>query len=334
MRCPRHLALVLGAVLVACSAPQATAPTPDPGASADPNRALPNPLPEVAARINGHPISSASVAVLAHQYLLTKAFSAKQKPLAMRKALERLVDRELLVQEALARNLKADERGLQRAYDAARVSYKQDQAWREYLAGEGLDEATFLAELRSQFTVNALTQQEAQKLPPPTEDELRAYYAGHPLQFGAGERLRVSQILFKTPEKTDPRPSLEPLRRAQEALARIRKGEDFAKVAREVSEDRESAAKGGEIAIFGKGEKPEEYEKAAFALEDGGVSDELTTNAGIFILKRHQATMAPPAPFEQVLEQVGRLAFQERVQHTMEALVASLKAKARIETYL
>ncbi len=331
MRSPRHLALVLGAVLAACSGPKATAPTPEPGASADPNRALPNPLPEVAARINGHPISSASVAVLAHQYLLTKAFSTEQKPLAMRKALERLVDRELLVQEALARNLKADERSLQKAYDAVRVPYKEDQAWRDYLAGEGLDEATFLAELRSQFTVNALTQQEAQKLPPPTDDELRAYYAGHPLQFGAGERLGVSQILFKTGEKTD---ALEPLRRAQEALARIRKGEDFAKVAREVSEDRESAAKGGEIAIFGKGEKPEEYEKAVFAIEDGGVSDVITTKAGLFILKRHQTTTAPPAPFEQVLEEVRRLAFQERVQRTMEALVASLKAKARIETFL
>lgn len=333
MRVLRHLALS-GVVLAACSGPRSVAPTPEPIAAADPNRPLPSPLPEVAARVNGHPVSSVNVAVLAHQYLLSKQFSTTQKPLAMRKALERLLDRELLVQEALARNLKADERGLQRAYDAVRVPYKEDQAWREYLAGQGLDEASFLAELRSQFTVNALTQQEAEKLAPPKEEELRAYYAGHPFQFGATERLRVSQIVFKLPEKSDPLRPLQPLQRARETLARLRKGEDFAKVAREVSEDRESAAKGGEIPIFSKGEKPEEYEKAALALEDGQVSDVITTKAGIFILKLHETTLSPPASFEQVRAEAGRLAFQERVQRAMEALAVSLRAKARIETFL
>ncbi len=328
------LTLLLGACLTACSGPKSAAPTAAPSVAADLNRPLPQPLPAVAARVNGHPISSVSVAVLAHQYLLTRQFSATQKPIAMRKALERLLERELLVQEALARNLKADEPSLQRAYDAVRVPYKEDRAWRDYLAGEGLDEPTFLAELRSQFTVNALTQQEAEKLAPSTEDELRAYYAGHPFQFGSAERLQVAQIVFKLPEKSDPLRPLPPLRRAQETLARIRKGEDFAKVAREASEDRVSAARGGEIPPFGKGEKPEEYEKAAFALADGQVSDVITTKEGLFILKREQVTASPPAPFEQVRSQVERQAFQERVQRALEALVTALRAKARIETFL
>jgi len=332
MRRRPALALLLGALLGACSGSKTVTPTP--GASADLNRPLPSPLPEVAARVNGHPITSASVAVLAHQFLRSKLLTGEQKPLAMRKALERLLVRELLVQEALDRNLKADERGLRQAYDAARVSHKDDQAWREFLAGQGLDEATFLVELRTQATVNALTQQEVRKLPPPSDEEVQAYYAAYPFQFGAGERLRVSQILFKLPADPDPQRLAGPLGRANAALARIRRGEDFAKVAREVSEDRESAAGGGEMPPFGKGEKPEEYEKAAFALEDGGVSELVPTREGLFILKLHETTIAPAAPFEQVQEQARRLVFQDRVQRVMEGLVASLKAKARIETFL
>lgn len=332
MRRRPALALLLGSLLGACSGPKTATPTP--GASADLSRPLPSPIPEIAARVNGHPITSTSVAVLAHQFLLSRLLTQEQKPLAMRKALERLLDRELLVQEALSRNLKADERALRQTYDAARVSYKDDQAWGEFLAGQGLDEATFLAELRTQATVNALTQQEGQKLPPPSDEEVLTYYAAHPFQFGGGERLRVSQILFKLSANSDPQRRLEPLQRANAALTRIRRGEDFAKVAREVSEDRESAASGGEMPPFGKGEKPEEYEKAAFALQDGGVSDLVPTREGLFILKLHETAIAPAAPFDQVQEQARRLLFQDRLQRAMEDLAASLKAKARIETFI
>ena len=332
MRRRPALALLLGVLLGACSGPKTATPTP--GASADLSRPLPSPLPEVAARVNGHPITSTSVAVLAHQFLLSKLVTEEQTPLAMRKALERLLDRELLVQEALGRNLKADERSLRQAYDGARVSYKDDQAWREFLAGQGLDEATFLAELRTQATVNALIQREVGKLPPLSDQEVQAYYAAHPLRFGGSQRLSVSQILFKHPPNPAPQGSLEPLGRATAALARIRRGEDFTKVAREVSEDRESAIRGGEVPPFGKGERPAEYEKAALALEAGGVSDPVPTREGIVILKLRQTNITAPAPFEQVQGLARRLAVQERMQRTREGLVASLKAKARIETFL
>jgi len=272
--------------------------------------------------------------VLARQLLVSKALTEQQKPMAMRKALAALLDRELLVQEALGRNLKADERALQQAYDAGRASHKDDRAWREFLAAQGLDEATFLMELRTQATVNVLLQQEVGKLPPPTDQEVQAYYSANPFRFGGQRRLTVSQILFKLPADPDPRLRLEPLRRAKAALTRIRRGEDFAKVARELSEDRESASSGGEIPPFGKGEKPEEYEKAASVLEVGAVSDPVLTTEGIFILKLRQANITAPAPFEQVQEIARRLAVQERRERAMEGLVASLKVKARIETFI
>lgn len=79
--------------------------------------------------------------------------------------------------------------------------------------------------------------------------------------------------------------------KAEEALAEINKGEKtFAEVAAEYSED-VTATNGGELGYFGKGEMVPEFEAAAFALENGGVSDIVVTQFGYHIIKVDEKVM-------------------------------------------
>jgi peptidyl-prolyl cis-trans isomerase SurA len=78
----------------------------------------------------------------------------------------------------------------------------------------------------------------------------------------------------------------EALQRALDLLFRIRKGEDFEALAREYSDDKLTAPKGGRLALIGRGQTVPEFEEAAFALEPGQVSDVVETKFGFHIIKR------------------------------------------------
>jgi len=329
-------AIVMLAILpLACSAkPPKDAAPPAASASAsptpDPDRRLPDPLPAVAARVNGQPIPLAGVHKLAKKGTSTHG----KVPLAYRQAVQELVDRELLFQEALDRRLSADDAAVQRAYDEARVDHPDDDEWARFLKDEFLDPQTFRTELRTRFTVEALIRQEDGKIPPVTDEEARRVYEANPAASETGERIEARQIFFRVPAgaKTAERDAVRA--RAEAVLARIRKGEDFEALARQVSQDRSSSARGGKLPPFARGQADLPIELAAFALQPGQVSDLVQTREGCHILRVDARLPSVKLPFEELRDKIKSSLRTQRRQQRLAELVASLRAKARIETYL
>lgn len=182
--------LVLSLVaLGACSGsetPPVSAVSPSPSASPDdPSRPLPDPLPEVLARVNGQAIRLAEVVPLARDEL--RRFLPAQRdgktPLVMRRSLRRYIDQELLLQEALARGVEADTHVIEWEYDQARREYPDEEAWSGFLAQLGFDPQSFKAALRVRHTVAALIRQEA-NLGPVSDEEARAAFEVDPAAFG------------------------------------------------------------------------------------------------------------------------------------------------------
>jgi hypothetical protein len=160
------LPLALGTLLGGCAAPD---PGPEPtaapssaAASLDPNRPLPSPLPEIAARVNGEPIPLHRILPMARNELraMPEDEQEQRRPEAVRRALEQYVDRELLFQEAISRNVVVDQRAVDWAYDRARSTVPDEDEWVRSLAEQGMDENSFRTELRVQQTVAALLEQE------------------------------------------------------------------------------------------------------------------------------------------------------------------------------
>ena len=179
----RALLAALALTLGACSRPAGS-----PGASpppADPGRPLPSPVPEVVARVNGQPIRIHQILPLAKAELdqVSVPDRDRKKPEVLRRALQRYVDRELLLQEALARGIAADSRRVGWAYDQMRREHADEKKWEDYLAGQGMDPQSLRTELRSQHTVDALLEQEVRTWPVP-EAEARAVYEANPRAFG------------------------------------------------------------------------------------------------------------------------------------------------------
>jgi hypothetical protein len=211
-------AIVLLLALSACSgagrgpSPSAS-PTTD---AANLDRPLPSPVPEVVARVNGVAISLAQIVPMAKAAFdrVPASEQEKRKPGILRRALNEYVDRELLVQEALAHGVKADGRDVEWAYDQMRREHPDENEWKSFLAQQGLDPQSLRAELRAQQTVTALLAQEVSSWPVP-EADARAVYDANPQAFAP-------------PGATSP-PPFEAVRDQVEAEVRVQRQADIRK---------------------------------------------------------------------------------------------------------
>ena len=159
MRSTLVAVVVLSVLLSACSRP-ASGPSgaAASGPSADLGRPLPSPLPDVVARVNGQPIDIRQILPLAKVELDRVSVPDRDRLKAgiVRRALQKYVDRELLLQEALARGVHVDSRQVDWAYDQMRREHADDGEWAEFLAGQGMDPASLRTELRAQHTLASL----------------------------------------------------------------------------------------------------------------------------------------------------------------------------------
>jgi len=114
---------------------------------------------------------------------------------------------------------------------------------------------------------------------------------------------------------------------AKAALERIRKGEDFAKLAAELSKDPGSGKEGGDLGWFEKERMVPEFAEAAFKLPKGGVSEIVKTQFGYHIIKVEDIRDKAPPPFDAVKEQLRRY----MVQKAQQDLVLKLREAAKVE---
>lgn len=107
----------------------------------------------------------------------------------------------------------------------------------------------------------------------------------------APSQIRASHILVMHRESMRVPPGItrskdEARARAQQVLARVRGGADFAAVAREMSDEPGHEEKGGDLGTFGRGMMVAPFESAAFALRVGQISDIVETPFGFHVIRR------------------------------------------------
>ncbi|MBI2149542.1 MAG: SurA N-terminal domain-containing protein [Acidobacteria bacterium] len=135
-----------------------------------------------------------------------------------------------------------------------------------------------------------------------TDDELRQYYDQHKGEYTLPERVKAQHILFKTQEKTPE--EVEKIReKARQVLERAKKGEDFAALAKQFSED-STADSGGDLGDFGRGQMVPEFERTAFGLGIGAISDLVQTQFGIHIIKVNSRQEPRERPLEELKEAI------------------------------
>jgi peptidyl-prolyl cis-trans isomerase D len=158
---------------------------------------------------------------------------------------------------------------------------------------------------------------------PVSPEEARQYYDANVQQYSTPEQMRARHILLKTEGKDEAAVK----KQAEDLLAQIKKGADFAALATKFSEDEGSATKGGDLDFFPRNQMVKEFEEAAFALEPGQVSDLVKTTYGYHIIKAGEKKAASTRSFEEVRPQIEDQLKWERAQKEAERRAADIAAK-------
>ncbi len=110
--------------------------------------------------------------------------------------------------------------------------------------------------------------------PTVTPAEIDKYYQEHATEFESPPQVRAAHILVKVPETGGSEAEDKAKAAVAEIISRVKRGEDFAKLARERSQDPASAVNGGDLGFVGKGEMVPPFEEALFKLKKGELSPE------------------------------------------------------------
>lgn len=203
-----------------------------------------------------------------------------------KQALEALIEDRVLVTYARENGPRVDEAELDRvvANVAAQNKLTMDQL-RERLKADGTDYKSFRENLRDQMMTERVREREVQSRIKITDADIDAYLDKKRAALEQGGMVDLAQVLVSVPEGASEAVVAEKRARAEAALARIKGGEDFAKVAREISEDG-NKARGGEIGMRPVDRLPDLFVNAVKNLKAGEVVPELLrSGAGFHVLK-------------------------------------------------
>jgi peptidyl-prolyl cis-trans isomerase D len=145
------------------------------------------------------------------------------------------------------------------------------------------------------------------------EAQLQAYYNAHIAEYKVPERVHVEHILFMTVGKTTAEIA-EIKKKAEKVLEQVKHGGDFAKLAKEYSEDPGSKNKGGDLGWILKGQTVPAFQKVAFSLPVGQVSGLVKTQYGFHIIKVLGKETAHTKSFAEVQDQIRQTLLNARVQ--------------------
>jgi peptidyl-prolyl cis-trans isomerase C len=167
--------------------------------------------------------------------------------------------------------------------------------------------------------VSMLLEKEIESKGKVTEQDARNYYEKHKEDFAAVSQIRVSHILVKTEDE------------ANKILDSLRKGEDFAKLAREKSVDTRTAKNGGDLGYMSKGQMMPEIEAVAVRLKIGEVSEPIKTRTGYEIIKVTDKKFGKPIEFDKVQRVIMQRLAAEQQKAAFDSYVEQLKKSYKVE---
>ena len=178
---------------------------------------------------------------------------------------------------------------------------------------------------RNKVLMEALLQSEGKRSV--TDQALRKTYEEAVKQMSNEEEVHARHILFRVANPTDEKASKEAEAKIKAVIERLKKGEDFVTLAKELTEDPAGRQDGGDLGYFTKEQMVPEFSAVAFKLDKGNVSEPVKTQFGWHVLKVEDKRMRQPPEFAKVKEQLENYV----VRKAQVDLVTKLRTEAKIE---
>jgi parvulin-like peptidyl-prolyl isomerase len=167
-----------------------------------------------------------------------------------------------------------------------------------------------------------------------TDADAEDFYKKNPDAFKQPEQVRASHILVRVEKDAKPDVVAEKQKAAQNIANRVKKGEDFAKLAKELSEDPSAKENSGDLDFFRKEAMVPEFSNAAFAMKKGEISDPVRSDFGFHVIKVTDRKEAETVTLEKAKPQLLAFLKNQKKQAEVEKVVADVRAKAAVKINL
>jgi len=305
------------------------------------------PADSVAVTVNGIDITEAELQKIIKPQLERMAQRTQKLPPAFAQSLEkqirqqildRMIIQRLLEEKAKETNIEITEEELFNQITkiaAAQIPPMTLEELKKKTAEYGQSYDELEQQIRKGMTYQKIVEAQRAGKINITEEDAKKYYDENPTQFEVKEQVRASHILIKPDcNDTDPndvkaKAKAQAKTKIEGLLKQIKEGADFAELAKANSAC-PSAAQGGDLNFFPRGKMAAPFEKAAFELEKGKVSDIVETQFGYHIIKVTDRREASTTSFEQARDNIIQQLTQQKQSELDNKYIESLKAAADI----
>jgi peptidyl-prolyl cis-trans isomerase C len=255
-----------------------------------------------------------------------------QVPAVRDQILDSLINQELLFQASKKNKIKVDQKTIEERYGSIKQRFKTEEEFKEAIAKMDVTETTIRTQLEKGLAIDELLKTKVVKDIAVTEEESRKYYDEHQDQFKEAAQVKASHILIKVePDATDEQKA-EARKKIDAVQGKLKKGDDFAAVAKEYSEG-PSNSRGGDLGFFQRGQMVKPFEEVAFSMDVEQVSGVVETQFGYHIIKVYEKKPESTATYSEVKDQLQEHLKQQKTREAVGQYVDGLRKKAKIEKF-
>jgi parvulin-like peptidyl-prolyl isomerase len=185
-------------------------------------------------------------------------------------------------------------------------------------------------QIHDKVVVEKLLKAEAFKDDEPTDQEINDFYLKNKADIMEPPQIRASRILVHVDDKMTPADKAAKKKIIDKAHDRVTKGEEFSKVAMQVSEDQSSKSKGGDLDYFRPGQNEPGFDNVAFRTKQGTVTPVFETALGYQFLKVTDVKPGGAVPLAEVRPKIEAYLRESKMQKQGEAYVKNLLASSGV----
>lgn len=245
--------------------------------------------------------------------------------------LQKMVERELLHQEALKKKLKVTKQEIDKVMEASEANYPTHQDFLNDALEDGETIESYRERVAYDMLVNKLTAKRYEERKKPlTKEVIRHFYQQNTRLFAQPESVNIGHILIKVDQEADNKT----WEGAKKKLLDLKKSKkDFRTLAKEHSEC-PSSQNGGDLGFIPRGKLVQPLEIAAFKLKVNGISQPIESNEGVHLIKlydRRKQGFIPP--FEEIKDLVEQAAKTDQAQRIYQEYIEEIRAKSTVKLF-
>lgn len=285
------------------------------------------------ARVNGNAVDAVELRRAKKVLLRGQSVPADQQATLDKQALEQLISAELLYQAASKLELKDLDKQIDARLAQGKARFKDEQDFKKAIKDLEMDDKELREYTRRDLLITRFIETTFVSKTVVTETEIRDFYDKNIDKFKQDETVKASHILIGSDVAATPDDRKKAREKAEKLKKDLAGGADFAALAKGNSTC-PSAQQGGDLGFFGKGQMVPAFEKVAFTLKPGEVSDVVETQFGYHLIKLAEKKPAATVDLKEVKAKIEEYLKGLKVNEAIQKYLEDTKKTAKIERLL